>query len=87
MKNHKQQAGFGFISMIIAAGLVALLYFIVVKKYLANPLGQDKEARSALASQGINPQTLPDTVKKAEEAADKANKANKLIGLISQDCG
>lgn len=79
MKNAKRQAGFGFISIIIAAVLVSLLYLIIIKKYFTNPLAQDKQAQSALANQGINPATLQDTVKKAEEAADKANKANKQI--------
>jgi len=77
--NYKRQAGFGFIGMVIALTVVALLYFMVMKKYLANPIGQDKESLNALSSQGINPQNLPDTVKKAEEAVDKANKADKQI--------
>jgi cytoskeletal protein RodZ len=79
MNYAKRQGGFGFVSIIIAAVLVSLLYLIVVKRYFSNPLGQDKEAQTALASQGINPATLPDTVKKAEETADKANKTNKQI--------
>ena len=79
VKNNKRQAGFGLIEMVLGLAILALLYFVIVKKYMANPMGQDKETRAALASQGINPNSLPDTVDKAREAVDKANKANKQI--------
>ena len=67
------------IGLVIALAIVALLYFMLLKRYLVNPMTQDKETANVLASQGINPNSLPDTVKKAEEAAEKANKANKQI--------
>ena len=79
MTNLKRQAGQSFIGILIALVIAALLYFTVAKKYLANPGGQDKDAQKALAGEGINSSNLPDTVNKAQEAADKANKLNKQI--------
>jgi len=77
--NRKERAGFGLVEMVISLAIMALLYYVISKKYMANPVGVDKQTQSALASQGINPNSLPDTVNKAGEAADKANKANKQI--------
>jgi len=73
------QNGQAIIGILISLAIVALLYFVVAKKYLTNPMDQDKDAKKALAGQGIVVNNLPDAENRAREAVEKANKANKEI--------
>jgi len=75
----KGQRGQSFIGILIVLIIAVLLYFTVAKKYLASPVSRDKDAQKALAGEGINPSNLSDTVKKAQEAADKANNVNRQL--------
>ena len=79
MKNKTNQKGLSIIGLLISVAIIGLLYMIIAKKYLTNPMDQDKEAKRALAGQGIVVNSLPDAVSQAQAAADKANKANNNI--------
>ena len=81
MKNIRSQNGMSLVTIMIALAIVAALYMLVVKKYLSNPMGQDEQSAKALAEQGISidSSNLPDTIRKAQEAADKASEANSQI--------
>lgn len=79
MSKNNKQTGFALVEMVLALAILALMFYVISKKYMTNSMEQDEETKAALASQGINTASLPAAVSKAQEAADKANKANKQI--------
>ncbi len=87
MRSKNRQKGTSFIGILVTVVILALLYMMVIKKYLANPMSQDKESQKALEGQGIVVKNLPDAVAKAQEAVDKANKANNNIEAQSAPPG
>jgi type II secretory pathway pseudopilin PulG len=74
MKQYGGQKGFGLVTLLLAVVIAGLLYVCVLKQYLRPPAAKlDGDTQKLLAVQGMNAQSMPGTVQKAQAAVDKAN--------------
>ncbi len=73
----RNQEGLSLLGIVIAAAVVGLLYFFVVRVYMNNPSTVSDEAQQLLEEQGVNTSQVNYAVKKAKQAAHKAEETSR----------